>query len=61
MGPDGERNQERLYWRGPAAIYRNGLDSFLTYRTMEQQLIHTTTAQAEMRNKISRENALFVM
>jgi hypothetical protein len=23
MGPDGARNQERLCWRGPAAIYLN--------------------------------------
>jgi hypothetical protein len=26
MGPDGARNQERLCWRGPAAIYWTGLD-----------------------------------
>jgi hypothetical protein len=25
MGPDGARNQERLCWRGPAAIYWTGL------------------------------------
>jgi hypothetical protein len=26
MGPEGARDQERLYWRGPGAIYRTGLE-----------------------------------